>query len=87
MVRPGSAARAALVALCDGWRKMLSQIASCANRHKAAPGNIMQPPGTKVDQAGTKTLKAWYQSLSLVPNENLVPKFKALRSESATGTY
>eukprot|EP01043_Picozoa_sp_COSAG02_P126713 COSAG02_NODE_63995_length_261_cov_1.895062_1_plen_47_part_01 len=35
--------------------------ASRANRHEADPGNIMQPPGTKVDQAGTETLRAWYQ--------------------------
>ena len=41
-------------ALCDGWHKMLTSLASCANRHKAGPGNIMQPPGTKVGQGGTK---------------------------------
>eukprot|EP01043_Picozoa_sp_COSAG02_P028061 COSAG02_NODE_1684_length_11324_cov_8.190111_1_plen_53_part_10 len=34
--------------LCDGWHKMLTSLASCADRHKAGPGNIMQPPGTKV---------------------------------------
>ena len=33
---------------------MLTSLASFANRHKAGPGNIMQPPGTKVRQVGTK---------------------------------
>ena len=28
-------ARGELAALCDGWRKMLTCLASCANRHKA----------------------------------------------------
>ena len=41
------------VPVCDGWHKMLTCLASCANRHKPGPGNIMQPPGTKVDQVGT----------------------------------
>eukprot|EP01043_Picozoa_sp_COSAG02_P030558 COSAG02_NODE_1956_length_10266_cov_30.185896_3_plen_172_part_00 len=38
-------------------------LAPCANRlnrHKADPGNIMQPPGTKVGQVGTKLLQTWY---------------------------
>ncbi len=42
---------------------------SYANRHKAGPGNIMQPPGTKVSQVGTKLLP-------LVPKlAEMVPKY------------
>eukprot|EP01043_Picozoa_sp_COSAG02_P090699 COSAG02_NODE_27512_length_608_cov_0.575639_2_plen_59_part_01 len=41
-----TAATATLSSVCDGWRKVLMKIASCANRHKPGPGNIMQPPGT-----------------------------------------
>jgi hypothetical protein len=57
------------IALCDGWQKMLTSLASFANRHKAGPGNIMQPPGTKVGQGGTKLQRPWYQKVY-----HMVPK-------------
>eukprot|EP01043_Picozoa_sp_COSAG02_P004203 COSAG02_NODE_108_length_36286_cov_19.437478_6_plen_253_part_00 len=65
--------------LCDGWRKMLTSLASCANRHKAGPGNIMQPPGTKVGQVGTKLLQTWYQKVYPLVPKSLPPGTKVGR--------
>eukprot|EP01043_Picozoa_sp_COSAG02_P094844 COSAG02_NODE_31250_length_536_cov_2.524027_1_plen_109_part_00 len=47
------------------------QTTSCANRHKADPGNIMQPSGTKVGRVGTKLLQTWYQKVY-----HMVPKLQ-----------